>query len=149
MLNISQREEQGNFGDYHQIKSLSCSDMQRIDRLWFNADNRFGFSVQKDIWISIGNRLDINSEYEIDKDRENYDRFFEVVGWFYNNKLGDGSTRENELVSSHAELLWRIESNAHEIRGSLPMYPYGLTTRYFWGPVWFRFFFSRVATCKT
>ncbi|MBD2459083.1 AAA-like domain-containing protein [Nostoc sp. FACHB-87] len=85
MLNIAKREEE-TYLDYEQINSFSCPDLQRIDQLWVNADKRFGFSVQKEIWISTGNTLGIKPGEWTDKDTENYLQFARAVGW-YDDKL--------------------------------------------------------------
>ncbi|MEH1884586.1 MULTISPECIES: AAA-like domain-containing protein [unclassified Nostoc] len=72
------------------INNFFCSDLQNIDHLWVNnSDKRFGFSVQKKIWISTGNRLGIKSEDLTSKDYENYFRFAMAVGWYDDNQKTD------------------------------------------------------------
>ncbi|MDZ8262976.1 AAA-like domain-containing protein [Nostoc sp. ChiQUE01b] len=130
MLNIAQREEQG-YLDYEDINRFSCPDLQRIDKLWVNADNRFGFSVQKKIWRSTGNRLGIKPQDWTDKDNKNYLRFAEAVGW-YDNKLPDTTSRSRgggDFVSFD-DFLKRIKSNSAYGRGGLPTVSEGRRVKY-------------------
>lgn len=60
------------------IEKLPCPDLRTIDTLWVKySNNRFGFSVQKRIWQSLGGSLDAprNTDYET------WQRFGEKVGW--------------------------------------------------------------------
>jgi hypothetical protein len=55
--------------------SIRCSDLRTIDRLWVKySDGRFGFSVQKRIWESVGGKPDTN-------ELTPYDKFGDRVGW--------------------------------------------------------------------
>jgi AAA-like domain/GUN4-like len=56
------------------IKKLNCDDLRKIDNSWFNhSDGRFGFRVQKQIWLDTGNK----EEYNYDT----YYNFLKQVGW--------------------------------------------------------------------
>ena len=58
------------------IKKFPCTDLRTIDRLWVKYSNgRFGFSVQKRIWESVGGTPDADYDYET------YCRFGDKVGW--------------------------------------------------------------------
>ncbi|MEH2337732.1 AAA-like domain-containing protein [Nostoc sp.] len=107
MLNLAQREKE-QYLDIDSINNFSCPDLKRIDQLWVNADNRFGFSVQKKIWISTGNRLVIKPEDWTEKDVENYLRFAKTVGWYEGDFVG------------YNKLMERIKQNSTKYRGSLP-----------------------------
>ncbi|AFY34678.1 AAA-like domain-containing protein [Calothrix sp. PCC 7507] len=124
MVNIA--KDYGNL-DYNNINNFSCSDLKTIDQLWVNnSDKRFGFSVQKEIWISTGNRLGIKLDEWNDKDTENYLRFAKAVDWY--------------SFSSYSEINERIKKG---LRGVFPyMGKFGVEG---WGLL---NFFSRVATCK-
>ncbi len=99
MLYIAKREKELYLDD-NDINNFSCPDLQRIDKLWVtNSDNRFGFSVQKEIW---------------DKNPENYISFAKAVGW-YDDKANGGD------FVSYDELLRRIKDNPDTYRGSLPL----------------------------
>ncbi|MEH2458521.1 AAA-like domain-containing protein [Nostoc sp.] len=155
ILNIAKRDEQG-YLDYDNINNFSCPDLQKIDRLWVNADNRFGFSVQKEIWIKTGNRVNyLNFNYN------NYIQFAKAVGWYNEKGTGDNQARDNRYsyVSSD-ELYKRVKNldSSVRYRGSLPKYRYisskayvslisGISSEFYYlntTPI----FFSRIATCK-
>ncbi len=121
MLNIAKREKE-RYLDYDDINNFYCPDLQRIDQLWVNSDKRFGFSVQKKIWISTGNRLGIKPSEWNDKDSENYFRFATAVGWYDNKKRDEetGSQARGGFVSSYSEINERIK-NDPSVRGTLPI----------------------------
>jgi serine/threonine-protein kinase len=79
MLKLAGREKKGNL-DLHSIQNFSCSDLQKIDKHWVKASNRrFGFSVQKQIWIEVaGNPGLYNSDI--------YNKFGTRVGWRRKNR---------------------------------------------------------------
>ena len=63
------------------IKQFPCEDLRTIDRLWVRFSNgRFGFSVQKKIYIEAGNKPD-GKYYE-----KEYKEFCKIVGWRANNR---------------------------------------------------------------
>jgi hypothetical protein len=60
MLKASGREKEG-WIDLESIKKFSCEDLQTIDRLWVHYSNGlYGFSVQKDIYVECGGKLDFS-----------------------------------------------------------------------------------------
>jgi len=66
MLKATGREEEG-YLDYKSIENFPCTDLRTIDQLWVKYSNgRFGFSVQKRIYESVG---------------KDYDKFGDRVGW--------------------------------------------------------------------
>ncbi|MBE9200678.1 MULTISPECIES: AAA-like domain-containing protein [unclassified Nodularia (in: cyanobacteria)] len=127
MLNIAQREKEGDL-DLDNINSFSCPDLQRIDQLWVNADNRFGFRVQKEIWISTKNRLGIKPQDWIGTDSSNYLQFAKKVGWWHDNVtlveggmsfgVGDGWVSFEKLI--------KFVVNSGGGRGSLPTFILGV-----------------------
>ncbi len=121
MLNIVKREEPRHLG-YDDINRFSCPNLQRIDKLWVsNSDKRFGFSVQKEIWISTKSRLGIKLSDLTDKDYENYLRFARAVGR-YDDKLEDSTSRSRGGFVSYAEYVKRIKENPEVGRGGVPYY---------------------------
>jgi len=120
MLNIANREKEG-YLDYDSINTFSCPNLKRIDQLWVsNSNKRFGFSVQKEIWIKTRNQLGIKPEKWNDKDFENYERFARAVGW-YDDKVRVNETGASGGFLSYDELLSRIKTNPFKSpRGSLP-----------------------------
>jgi hypothetical protein len=74
-------------------KKFPCTDLRTIDRLWVKYSNgRFGFSVQKRIWESLGGKP---GEY----DDEIYTKFCDRVGW-----------RVKGNWKSDKELTWDIDA---------------------------------------
>lgn len=71
MLKAAGREKEG-WLNYDDIEKFPCTDLRTIDQLWVEySDGRFGFSVQKRIWKSVG---------------EDYNKFGDRVGWRSNMK---------------------------------------------------------------
>lgn len=63
------------------IANLPCGTLQTIDKLWVNASNgRFGFSVQRNLWQSVGGVPDAT------KGGSTYNDLAEEVGWRDNDK---------------------------------------------------------------
>jgi type II secretory pathway pseudopilin PulG len=79
MLRLAGREKEG-WLDVVSIEKLSGEALRIIDRLWVKYSNdRFGFSVQKRIWKSVGGNLDAD-----DRIRQ---AFSDRVGWCVNSHL--------------------------------------------------------------
>ncbi|WP_228061039.1 MULTISPECIES: serine/threonine-protein kinase [unclassified Coleofasciculus] len=58
------------------IDQFPCTDLRTIDRLWVKYSNgRFGFSVQKRIWQSVGGQPGVY-DYGI------YKKFGDTIGWY-------------------------------------------------------------------
>ncbi|MEB3883596.1 GUN4 domain-containing protein, partial [Lyngbya sp. CCY1209] len=76
MLAVAGQTERG-YLDSNDIKNFPCEDLRIIDGLWFKCSNgRFGFSVQKQIYINCGGKCD--GHYPGDTI---WYRFREEVGW--------------------------------------------------------------------
>ncbi|GGA49701.1 hypothetical protein CYANOKiyG1_68940 [Okeania sp. KiyG1] len=84
MLQVAGREREGRL-DVEDIDKFPCKDLHIIDQLWVKySDGKFGFSVQKEIYQSLGG----TREYGINVWHE----FGETVGWCKDEKwleLGD------------------------------------------------------------
>ncbi|MDZ8091152.1 MULTISPECIES: GUN4 domain-containing protein [unclassified Nostoc] len=77
MLKISHREKEC-YLRVEDIKQFPCQDLLTIDRLWVKYSNgRFGFSIQKQIWDSVGGKPDL--------DLETWKYFGESLGWRIKN----------------------------------------------------------------
>ncbi|UUO17599.1 GUN4 domain-containing protein [Dolichospermum heterosporum] len=73
MLAVAKREQEG-WLDVESIDNLPCVDLRTIDQLWVKYSNgRFGFSVQKRIYQSLGGTREYN--YEI------WEKFLDKVEW--------------------------------------------------------------------
>lgn len=76
MLQVAGREKEG-WLDVAAIEKFPCEDLRAIDQLWLeSSDGRFGFSVQKQIWKSLGGNF--NADDQI------YEAFSDRVGWRVN-----------------------------------------------------------------
>lgn len=66
-------------GDYFtsdELLNFPCTDLRTIDRLWVKYSNgHFGFSVKKEIYLSVGGKAD--GKYY----KEAWDKFGDRVGW--------------------------------------------------------------------
>ena len=77
MLQAAGREKDGWFRS-EDINEFSCEDLRIIDQLWLeSSQEKFGFSVQKDIYQNLGGTREYN--------REVWERFGTLVGWRQGN----------------------------------------------------------------
>ncbi|MCJ8278751.1 MAG: GUN4 domain-containing protein, partial [Rivularia sp. ALOHA_DT_140] len=73
MLKVANRENKG-YLDVEAIDNFPCEDLGIIDRLWVSASNgKFGFSVQKDIYQSLGGKREYNERI--------WKNFGKYIGW--------------------------------------------------------------------
>lgn len=78
MLKVVGREE-GDWIRDEELLNFPCTDLRTIDSLWVKYSNgRFGFSVQKKIYLSVGGKLD-GKYYE-----EAWKQFGDMIGWRVN-----------------------------------------------------------------
>lgn len=99
MLEVMGQQERG-YLDGEDIEKFPCVDFSTIDQLWlYYSKNRFGFSVQKQIWLEEGGKPGIYDERV-------YEKFGDRVGW-----RKDGN--------------WRLYSDltfsSNEVPGHLPL----------------------------
>ncbi len=60
---------------FTEVEQFPVTDLQTINQLWLTySEGKFGFSVQRDIWLSVG---------------KNWDKFWAKIGW----KTGNTWTR--------------------------------------------------------
>ena len=65
MLKAARREKEGWF-DTNSIENFPCDDLRTIDQLWVKySQGRFGFSVQKKIWLEVGGQVDYDTECKL------------------------------------------------------------------------------------
>ncbi|MBN3940655.1 GUN4 domain-containing protein [Nostoc sp. NMS9] len=70
----------GDWFEKDELLNFPCTDLRTIDRLWVKYSNgHFGFSVQKDIYLSVGGKADDNY-YE-----KAWEKFGDRVGWRVNS----------------------------------------------------------------
>jgi hypothetical protein len=115
------------------IKKLPCRDLRNIDRLWVKYSNgRFGFSVQKKIYLECGGKLDEN--YPGNKI---WNRMGNRVGWRVNKNWIShlNATFDSSAPTGHLPYLEIFE----EWRSGGTLVGYSC---------YFGIFFSRTETCK-
>jgi len=65
MLKAARRETEGYFTK-ESIDNFPCDDLRTIDQLWVKySQGRFGFSVQKKIWLECGGKVDHKTECKL------------------------------------------------------------------------------------
>jgi hypothetical protein len=106
MLWVARREKEDYLPE-EDIKKFPCRDLLTIDQLWLaSSGGKFGFSVQKQIWIKCGGKLGQH-------DNETMVKFAECVEW----KVGDKWVSDQNLC-------WELRAP----RGHLPGITYsGIT----------------------
>ncbi len=98
-------KEEGQWFDREDLLNFPCEDLKAIDGLWVKySQGKFGFSVQKQIYVETGNPLD--GEYH----EETWEAFAERVGWRRGGKyLNYADLQANPSLSPSGELpgmLW-------------------------------------------
>jgi GUN4-like/Caspase domain len=117
------------------IEIFPCADLHTVDQLWFKySGGQFGFSLQKEIWLSVGGEL---GEY----DNATYEQFGLRVGWRDRNgvKLLRGWTKYEDLNFS---LTWAPVGHLPTLASGKNMHFEQLN---FWGIR--SDFFSRMDAC--
>ena len=139
MLKASGREIQ-RYIDPKSIKEFPCEDLQTIDRLWVHYSNGlYGFSVQKDIYVECGGKLDFS--YPID---ETWEKFCDRTAW-----KGERTGWNKEGINGWIPYPDKFFKNhLMNVKGHLPFsmtlmsYPRWWICRGVWN------FFSRIQTCE-
>ncbi|BBD63954.1 GUN4 domain-containing protein [Nostoc commune NIES-4072] len=69
-------KEEGDYFTSYELLNFPCTDLRTIDHLWVRHSNKhFGFSVQKEIYLSVGGKAD--GKY----DEKAWEKFGDRVGW--------------------------------------------------------------------
>jgi hypothetical protein len=83
MLEVVEQKGKG-FLEEEDIQGFPCEDLRIIDQLWIKfSGGRFGFSVQKQIYVETGNSLD--GRYH----EESWERFCNRLGWIKDEEYVD------------------------------------------------------------
>ena len=78
MLKLTKQERWLRLED---VKNFPRQELRKMDQLWVKYSNgKFGFSVQKQIWLDLGGKLDGEPDWDT------YDKLSERVGWRNNDK---------------------------------------------------------------
>jgi hypothetical protein len=112
LLNLGDiaRREQQDYLYLEDVKNFNCDELRKIDNSWFNhSDGRFGFRVQKQIWLDTGNKTGNKEEYNY----KAYKKFLTRVGWVSNEGSG--------TVISYDMIIQRIDEDYKKApSGSIP-----------------------------
>ncbi|WP_017299457.1 GUN4 domain-containing protein [Nodosilinea nodulosa] len=126
MLEVVGRQD-GDWIRDAELLSFPCADLLTIDQLWVNySKGRFGFSVQKQIYVECGAKLD--GHYPGDK---TWEKFGDKVGWRWKNSSIDS-------VIYYSDVTFRTSAPV----GHLPMLGGGRVGGFF-------SLASRLANCKS
>jgi hypothetical protein len=116
MLKIMNREKQGYLRE-DDCKDFPTEELRIIDQLWLRySQGRFGFSVQKTIWLILGGKL-------TDYDYNTYVKLAEEVGWriggewLYYGKLTFTSWAPTGHLPSPFVFAWRGRVALREEKG--------------------------------
>jgi serine/threonine protein kinase len=83
MLKAAGREKE-RWIDLDSIKNFPCADLQTIDQLWVHySDGLYGFSVQKQIYVECGGKLDFSGPSS-----ETWGKFCNRTAWKSEGKWG-------------------------------------------------------------
>ena len=126
------REDQG-WLTPESIKAIPCQDLKIMDSLWRRySNNRFGFSVQYNIFQQTGNRPGIL------RSTDAYEAFGEAIGWRHDSPEGEG----REWIFFKQALDYSVEAPA----GHLP----NLRSEYqlYGGRVDYTYLMERLRSCQ-
>lgn len=123
-------KQSGDWCTVDELLNFPCIDLHTIDKLWIKySQGKFGFSVQKKIYIDCGAKLD--GKYPGD---EIWNKFCGLVDW---RRGGTGIHYDDVIFATSA------------IRGHLPVIAPRLLFIRFWDGVGgFGGIFSRIETCE-
>ncbi|MBD2389952.1 MULTISPECIES: GUN4 domain-containing protein [Aphanizomenon] len=80
MVKLTKREQKGSLR-LEDVKNFPRQELRKMDQLWVKYSNgKFGFSVQKQIWLDLGGKLDGEPDWDTFK------KLGDRVGWRKNNE---------------------------------------------------------------
>ena len=93
VLEVANRQRNG-YLDTKDIIKFPSEDLRTIDQLWlYYSNERFGFSIQKDLWLKLNNN-DLTYNYTAWK------KFALQVGWYYTQKSRCKSHTCDEFINN-------------------------------------------------
>jgi GUN4-like len=114
---------------YEEIQEIPCNDLRKLDQLWISYSNgRFGFSKQRDIYLSVGGHA--GGQHE----REAWDKFGSRVGW----KQSKGWITSNKMNFSSSAAVGHFPALSYQ--QVFPLSP--------WNNVWLPSLISHLGTCN-
>ena len=144
---LSKRSEDHFMED--ELATFPCADLLRLDKLWGqHSGGKFGFSVQKSIYVQCGGKLD--GKY----DERSFIQFIQAVGW-----CEESTIQYDSLDQLMSDATWprfyeeELASSSGGRRGHLPNLVVGILLFSSAGEVWeevnFSTLMSRFAKCST
>ena len=97
MLKLTKREPE-RWLRIEDVKNFPRQELRKMDQLWVKYSNgKFGFSVQKQIWLDLGGKLDGEPDWDT------YVKLSDRVGWRKNNEwlLYDSYTFSTNALPGH------------------------------------------------
>jgi hypothetical protein len=105
MLQVAGREKKG-WLDVASIENFPCEEFRVIDQLWLQYSNgRFGFSVQKHIWKSVGGNLKADDKI--------YKAFGDLVEW----RVNENWLQINDLTFEPSAPIGHLPATAVRLGG--------------------------------
>ncbi|MFM6220578.1 MAG: GUN4 domain-containing protein, partial [Dolichospermum sp.] len=104
MKKLTKREQEG-WLRIEDVKNFPRQELRKMDQLWVKYSNgKFGFSVQKQIWLELGGKLDG------EPDLETYRKLGSRVGWRQNGEWlsYDSYTFSTNAPSGHLPVTWMV-----------------------------------------
>lgn len=93
--------------ELEEIRNFPCEDLCIIDQLWVKfSGGKFGFSVQKDLWVEVGGKLDFGEDQETA--RQAYKKMSDRNGWQVENQYikHDEAIFDTSAPSAHLPIGW-------------------------------------------
>jgi hypothetical protein len=145
---VSAKREKQRYLEINDVKNFQCQDLKAVDKLWVNnSKGKFGYSVQKRIYLETGNSLDFDWEKGTFTkwSDEGYNSFAEKVGWKKGKEEGGDWMRYDELP------LWEEKDlTTYKSIGALPI----MNMVYTWNTIQIRYrwenslFLQRLVDCS-
>ncbi len=113
MLQVAVREKEG-YLDANAMINFPCEDLCIIDTLWVSASNgNFGFSIQKEIYQSVGGKRDYNDKIWI--------AFSNRIGWMRGSSFVDKLTYDLNAPIGHLPKILKNNRKYFDIYNLLDM----------------------------
>jgi hypothetical protein len=131
MKKLTKREQEG-WLRIEDVKNFPRQELRKMDQLWVKYSNgKFGFSVQKQIWLELGGKLDGEPDWDT------FGKLGSRVGWRKNNEWlsYESHTFSTNALPGHLPRLVPVGFNCFGCWG------------WFWGGWWgggYSFLFSRL-----
>ncbi|MFM6080002.1 MAG: GUN4 domain-containing protein, partial [Dolichospermum sp.] len=108
MKKLTKREQEGWLRIEEDVKNFPRQELRKMDQLWVKYSNgKFGFSVQKQIWLELGGKLDGEPDWDT------FTKLGDRVGW--RNTLDESIWLSDDWLSYDS---YTFSTNA--LRGHLP-----------------------------